>query len=68
MTATATLTAGLSTSQALILKSPRARAALGRKIYAPIDEHRTPASNGDIAAAWAAAGLVGLALLIALPL
>ncbi len=63
----ATLTAGTSISRS-ILKSPRARAALRRTIYAPIDEHRTAASNGDIAAAWIAAGLIGLALLVALPL
>ena len=65
---TATLTAGVLNSRLLRLKSPRARAALRRAIYAPIDEHRTAASNGDIAAAWIAAGLVGMALLFALPL
>jgi hypothetical protein len=37
-------------------------------MYAPIDEHCTTASNSDIAAAWLAAGLIGLALFIALPL
>ena len=65
---TATLTAGVLTSRPLMLKNPRARAALRRTIYAPIDEHRTAASNGDIAAAWIAVGLVGAALLVALPL
>jgi hypothetical protein len=65
---TAALMAGAPVSRALILKSQRARAALRRTIYAPIDEHRTAASNGDIAAAWIAAGLIGLALLVALPL
>ncbi len=53
---------------ASILRSPEARAALRRTIYAPIDEHRTAASNGDVVAAWIAAGLIGLALLIVLPL
>ncbi|HLJ19915.1 MAG TPA: hypothetical protein VKU84_06945 [Stellaceae bacterium] len=65
---TATLTAGAPISSASILRSPRARAALRQAIYAPIDEHRTTASNGDIAAAWIAAGLIGVALLVALPL
>ncbi|MGH7124836.1 MAG: hypothetical protein ACREFI_10720 [Stellaceae bacterium] len=65
---TATLTAGAPISSASVHRSPRARAALRRAIYAPIDEHRTAASNGDIAAAWIAAGMIGLALLIALPL
>ena len=65
---TGTLTAGVRTSRPSMLRSPRARAALRRTIYAPIDEHRTAASNGDIAAAWVAVGLVGMALLIALPL
>ena len=49
-------------------KSRRAHLALGKAIYAPIDEHRTAAANSDIAAAWLAVGLVGLALLAALPL
>jgi hypothetical protein len=65
---TATLTAGVPISRALVLKSRRARALLRRTIYAPIDEHRTAASNGDVVAAWVAAGLIGLALLVALPL
>lgn len=65
---TATLTADARISRSLVLKSPRGRAALRRAIYAPIDEHRTAASNGDIATAWIAAGLIGLALLVALPL
>lgn len=64
---TATLTAGVGISRVSILKGPRMRAALRRTIYAPIDEHRTPASNGDIAAAWIAAALIGLPLLVALP-
>jgi hypothetical protein len=64
---TVTLTAGVPFSRVSILKSPRARAALRQAIYAPIDEHRTGASNGDIAAAWIAAGLIALALLVALP-
>jgi hypothetical protein len=65
---TATLTAGTRISGASLLRSPRARRALRRTIYAPIDEHRTAASNDDIAAAWVAAGLIGLALLVVLPL
>lgn len=64
----ATLTASVLTARPLMLKSPRVRAALRRAIYAPIDEHRTAASNGDIAVAWIAAGLVGITLLVALPL
>jgi hypothetical protein len=64
-TVTATLTAGTGIADASLLKSPRARAALRRTIYAPIDEHRTSASNDDIAAAWLTAGLIGLALLVA---
>jgi hypothetical protein len=51
-----------------ISNSRGAHAALGKANYAPIDEHRTAASNSDIAAAWLAAGLIGLALLVALPL
>ncbi len=70
---TATLTAGnlairASSPQASIPRSPRARAALRRTIYAPIDEHRTAADNSDIAAAWFAAGLVALALIATLVL
>jgi len=65
---TATLTTGTLVSRASILRSPRARAALRRTIYAPIDDHRTAASNSDIAAAWLAAGLVGLALAVTLAL
>jgi len=65
---TATLTTGTLVSRASILRSPRARAALRRTIYAPIDEHRTATSNSDIAAAWLAAGLVGLALAVMLAL
>jgi len=64
---TTTLTAGASLADAPGLKSPRARALL-RTIYAPIDEHRTAASNDDIAAAWFAAGLVALALVATLVL
>jgi hypothetical protein len=60
---TATLTAGTLVSMTPALKSRRARAALRKAIYAPIDEHRTAASNSDIAAAWLAAGLVGAGLL-----
>lgn len=63
---TLTLTAGTLISKPSILKSPRARAALCATIYAPIDDHRTAASNSDIGAAWVAAGLVGLALLATL--
>ena len=65
---TATLTAGTLSFQTSLPKSPRARAALRRTVYAPIDEHRTSASNGDVAAAWLAAGLIGVILLGALPL
>lgn len=65
---TATLTAGTPVSTALIVKSRRTRATLRKTIYAPIDEHRTAASNSDIAAAWVAAGLIGLALLVVVPL
>ena len=65
---TATWTAGALVSEASIINSRRAHAALGKAIYAPIDEHRTAASNSDIAAAWLAAGLIGLALFVALPL
>lgn len=65
---TATLTAGTPIFRAAVIKTPRTRAALRRSIYAPIDDHRTAASNGDIAAAWIAAGLIGLAFLAALPL
>ena len=64
---TTTLTAGASLVDASSLKSPRAR-ALFRAIYAPIDEHRTAASNNDIAAAWFAAGLVAMALVATLVL
>ena len=59
---TATLTAGAAISSPSIPRSPRARAALGQTIYAPIDEHRTTTSDSDIAAAWLTAALVGLAL------
>jgi hypothetical protein len=65
---TAILMAGTSFPRTSLLKTARARATLRRTIYAPIDEHRTAASNGDIAAAWVAAGLIGLTLLVALPL
>ncbi len=65
---TTTLTAGALVSPASILKSARARAALRQTMYAPIDEHRTAASNGDIAAAWVTASVIGLTLLVALPL
>jgi hypothetical protein len=65
---TATWTAGALVSEASVFNSRRAHAALGKAIYAPIDEHRTAASNSDIAAAWLAAGLIGLALFVALPL
>ena len=51
-----------------IIDSRRACATLAKATYAPIDEHRTAASNSDIAAAWLAAGLIGLALFVALPL
>jgi hypothetical protein len=50
------------------MESRRAHTALGKAMYAPIDEHRTAASNSDIAAAWVTAGLIGLALLVVLPL
>lgn len=60
--------AGALVSATSIVQSGRAHAALAKAIYAPIDEHRTTASNSDIAAAWAAAGLIGLALLVVLPL
>jgi hypothetical protein len=67
---TATLTAGTLVSTAAVLKSRQARAALRKTIYAPIDEHRTAASNSDIAAAWMSVGVValGLGLLAALSL
>jgi hypothetical protein len=60
---TATLTAGTLVSMNPALKSRRVRTALRKTIYAPIDEHRTAASNSDIAAAWLAVGLVGAGLL-----
>ena len=59
---------GAVVSGTSIGKSRRAHTALGKAIYAPIDEHCTAAANSDIAAAWLAAVLVGLALLVALPL
>ena len=65
---TATLTAGTPVSTALIVKSRRTRATLRKTIYAPIDEHRTAASNSDIAAAWLGVGLVGAGLLVTLAL
>ena len=65
---TALRTAGALVSATSIMESRRAHAALGKAMYAPIDEHRTAASNSDIAAAWVAAGLIGLALLVVLPL
>ena len=65
---TVTRTAGGLISETSIIESRRAHAALGKAIYAPIDEHRTAASNGDVAAAWLAAGLIGLTLLVVLPL
>jgi hypothetical protein len=65
---TATLTAGARISATSLLKSRRGRAALRKTIYAPIDDHRTAASNSDIGAAWLAVGLIGIALLMALPL
>jgi hypothetical protein len=37
-------------------------------LYAPIDEHRTRASDSDVAAAWLAAGLAGLSLFAVLAL
>jgi hypothetical protein len=61
-------TAGALAYQGSISNSRRAHAALGKAIYAPTDEHRTAASNSDIAVAWLCAGLIGLALLVALPL
>ena len=60
---TGTLTAGTLVSMTPALKSRRGRAALPKTIYAPIDEHRTAASNSDIAAAWLAVALVGAGLL-----
>lgn len=59
---------GAVVSGTSIGKIRRPHVALGKAIYAPIDEHRTAASNSDIVAAWLAAGLIGLALLVALPL
>ena len=54
--------AGNMISSASIPRSHRSRVTLGRTIYAPIDEHRTAASNSDIGAAWLTAALVGLAM------
>lgn len=68
MTATVTLTAGTPITLGSGLRSSRARAALRHAIYAPIDDYRTPASDSDIATAWLAAGMVGLALIAALSL
>ena len=65
---TATWTAGALVSEASVINSRRAGATLAKAMYAPIDEHCTTASNSDIAAAWLAAGLIGLALFVALPL
>ena len=65
---TATLRADTEVPATSIVESRRAVALLSRQVYAPIDEHRTPASNSDIAAAWLAAGMVGLTLLFVLPL
>jgi hypothetical protein len=64
----ATLRADTPVPTTLLAESHGANAARYKVIYAPIDEHRTTASNNDIAAAWLAAGLVGLALLVAVPL
>ena len=60
---TATLTADTLISATPALKSRRGCATLRKAIYAPIDEHRTAASNSDIAAAWLAVALVGAGLL-----
>ena len=65
---TAIPTAGALISATSIINSRRACAELAKAMYAPIDQHRTAASNSDIAAAWLAAGLIGLALFVALPL
>lgn len=65
---TLTRMAGALVSATSVAQSGRAHAALAKAIYAPIDEHRTAASNSDIAAAWVAAGLIGLALLVVVPL
>ena len=64
----AILMAGASVPRTSLLKTARARATLRRTIYAPIDDHRTATANDDIAAAWIAAGLIGLTLLLVLPL
>jgi len=60
---TGTLTAGTLVSTTSVLKGRFARGERSDAIYAPIDEHRTAASNSDVAAAWLAAGVVGLGLL-----
>jgi len=65
---TVTLRADTEAPATSIVESRRALAVLSRQVYAPIDEHRTTASNSDIAAAWLAVGMVGLTLLFALPL
>lgn len=65
---TGTLTAGTLVSTTSVLKARLARGGGPEAIYAPIDEHRTAASNSDVAAAWLAAGLVGLSLLAVLAL
>ncbi len=65
---TDTLTAGTLVSTTSVLKSRLGRGERGDAIYAPIDEHRTAASNSDVGAAWLAAGVVGLGLLAVLAL
>lgn len=65
---TGTLTARTLISAASILESRLGRSARRDTLYAPIDEHHTAASNSDVAAAWLAAGLVGLGLLAVLAL
>ena len=65
MTRLTTDTLVLTTS---VVESRRAQAAVQKTISAPLDAQVTTASNSDIAAAWLAAGVVGLGLLVALPL
>jgi hypothetical protein len=60
---TGTLTAGTLVSAASILERRLKRGVRRDTLYAPIDEHRTAAADSDVAAAWVAAGLVGLGLL-----
>lgn len=53
----------VSAASNLILEGRLERAARRDTLHAAIEERGTAATTGDIAAAWLAAGLVGLTLL-----